>query len=206
MTDSMCEKPDFERAQNKATELLLQQDINSLFVDVRTFRFDKRILVDSVQNYASLINRPLTDFTCDRFSGCCVISYPRCNVILFDDDEPNECRKHWGIAHEVAHLYLGHDKDGEKEEIEANYFVAQVTTPEIVLWNICKRQGRLRYCDLTDHFNVSCEAAMKRISTMNRRRRYNSSAIDRQLLNKFTPVIERELSNGDQLNWSSIIG
>ncbi len=66
----MCEKPDFDRAQNAATELLLQQDLDSLFIDIRGFHFDRRIFIDSIQNYANFARRPLDDFTCIEFNGC----------------------------------------------------------------------------------------------------------------------------------------
>lgn len=170
----MCDRPDFDRAQNEATQLLLRQNITSLFIDVRTFSFDKRIRIDSVQNYARIVKRSISDFICDEFSGCCVISHPRCNVVLYDDAEPNDYRKHWGITHEIAHVYLGHEVDGEKEEKEANFFAAQIVAPEIILWDIHRRQGSFDVSDLLAHFNLSREAALKRISTLNRRGCYSS--------------------------------
>lgn len=190
----MCERPDFDRVQNTATKLLLQQDLDSLFIDVRSFTFDRKIHIDSVQNYANTVHRPLSDFVCDEFSGCCVIPCPRCNLVLFDDWEPNAYRKHWGIVHEIGHIYLDHSKDGEKEEKEANFFAAQIVAPEIVLCDIRNRQGSICTDDLLAYFNISHEAAVKRISTLNRRYCYNNSAIDQLLLSKFSPILDSELS------------
>lgn len=194
----MCVRPDFDRAQNEATKLLLRQDISSLFVDVRKFVFDRKIHIDSVQNYARILKRPITDFTCNEFSGCCVIPYARCNLVLFDDLEPNPFRKHWGIVHEVGHIYLDHEEDGEKEEKEANFFVAQIVAPEIILHEIHSRKGSLNEDDLTSRFNISYEAASKRITTLKRRHCYNNSDIDKLLLAKIVPVLDSELSKKRQ--------
>ena len=48
-------QPDFHTAQITATKLLLKQNINSLHIDVRNFKFDKNIVIDSVQNYAKIV-------------------------------------------------------------------------------------------------------------------------------------------------------
>lgn len=210
----MSTKPDFDRAQNEATKLLLRQKINSLFIDVRKFTFDRRIIIDSVQHYAHILDRPISNFICDEFSGCCVIPHPRCNLVLYDDWEPNEYRKHWGIVHEVGHVYLEHDIDDEKEEKEANFFAAQIVAPEIVLHAILARKGTLSKEDLLMRFNISHEAAVKRISTLNKRPCYNNSNIDKMLLSKFSPVLDIELTSpgyqrknyGTSLGWDAIIG
>ena len=62
-TEFDTRKPDFEKAQNAATDLLLQQNISGLYVDVRKFSFDRPIKIDSLQNYARITERPVTDFT-----------------------------------------------------------------------------------------------------------------------------------------------
>ena len=92
-TEFDTRKPDFEKAQNAATDLLLQQNISGLYVDVRKFSFDRPIKIDSLQNYARITERPVTDFTCDKISGCCLVKHPRCSIILYDENEMNEYRK-----------------------------------------------------------------------------------------------------------------
>ena len=186
----MCERPDFERAQNTATELLLHQDITSFFIDVRNFRFDKPIKIDSVPNYAKVVMKPITDFTCNEFSGCCVILHPSCILILYDDEEPNECRKHWGIAHEVGHIYLGHTADGEKEEKEAHFFTAQVVMPEIVLHNLEARCNGIDPYEISKVFNASFDSACRRLDTFQRRGCFSSSTRDKLLLSIFRPLLD----------------
>lgn len=187
-------RPNFEAAQNAATNLLLQQNLNSLHIDVRKFRFDRDIVIDSIQNYAVVTGRPLSDFTCDQFSGCCVVKHPRAQLILFDDSVSDDRRKHWGIVHEVGHVYLNHDKDEKKEEIEAHFFAAQLIAPEIVLWDIVKRTGSLCGVDVYLSFNISFQAAEKRIQTMRSRGMYNTNSIDKALLEKFRPLLDKRFS------------
>lgn len=191
----MCDKPDFDRAQNAATHLLLKQNIDSLFIDIRNFRFDKKILIDSVQHFAETVNQPLSNFMCDKFSGCCVLPNQRCNVVLFDNSEKNEYRKHWGIAHEIGHLYLEHEKDGEKEEKEAHFFAAQIVMPEIVMYNLSDRCGGLTPEKICGLFNASYDSACKRVGTFQRRSCFSSSKEDKTLLEKFRPILDREYPN-----------
>ena len=201
-------RPDFDKAQNEATKLLLKQNFDSLSIDVRQFEFDRPIRIDSVQNYASMVMRPLSDFVCDKFSGCCVIRYSRCNLILYDESEKDERRKHWGITHEVGHVYLDHDRDTKKEEIEAHFFAAQLIAPEIVLGEMAKFRGGLYRADIQRFFNLSYAAANKRWNTLQSRKDWCRYAdIDRMLLKKFKSILDKELAEYPRcLDWDSVIG
>lgn len=183
--------PDFAKAQDAATKLLLLQDINNLFIDVRTFVFDRNIIIDSVQNYSAIVDRPITDFACSEFGGSGLIKHPSgWNIVLYDDKETNQERKHWGIVHEIGHIYCDHEKDERKEEIEAHYFAAQIVMPEIALYEIAKIQGSINAFDIYAFFNASYTSCSKRIGTMQKRLGYSCSDIDRALLEKLRPLIE----------------
>lgn len=186
-------RPNFEKAQNMATRLLLEQNLDSLFIDVRKFMFSNNITIDSMQNFCNLTGYPISDLKVNNIDGACTLIRGKHRILLYDDSVSNDARKHWGIIHELGHVYLGHTCDDSKSEIEAHFFAAQIVTPEIVLWDIYKRQGQLTNLDVFSWFNVSYESAGKRIKTMNRRHRYNVGDIDKQLLNKFSPILDREL-------------
>ena len=189
-------KPDFEKAQNAATNLLLQQNIDSLFIDVRNFTLPDSIHIDTMQNFCKLTNYPISSLDNGAIDGACLLRKGPHRIILYDEGIPNEQRKHWGIAHELGHAVLGHVDDNKEAEIEAHFFAAQLIAPEIVLLEICKRQGRLSDHDLFSHFNLSYEAAAKRIQTLRHRYCYNYGAMDKQLLEKFSPILDRETSIG----------
>ena len=187
-------KPDFDRAQNAATELLLNQTIDSLYLDARNFILPDGIIIDTVQNFSELTQCPITELGIGSIDGACLLQQGSHQIILYDDTIRNEQRKHWGIIHELGHACLGHSRDDRKDEIEAHFFAAQLVSPEIVLIDICKRRGHLSDYDLYNNFNLSLEAAQKRIRTLQQRSCYNSGEIDRKLLEKFTPVLDRSFT------------
>lgn len=186
-------KPDFDRAQNAATELLLQQDITSLCVDARNFVLPKDIIIDSMQNFSALSQYPISELRSRHIDGACLLRQGDYRIILYDDTISNEQRKHWGIVHELGHAYMNHTSDDKNAEIEAHFFAAQLVTPEIVLVEMCKRQGSLSAYDVYNNFNVSFQSAQKRIQTLQKRPCYNYSGIDRQLLEKFSPAIDEAI-------------
>lgn len=185
-------KPDFDKAQNAATKLLLKQDISSLFIDVRNFHLPEAVYIESMQNFCNITDFPISELNSRHINGACLLKQGKARIVLYDDSIINESRKHWGIAHELGHVFLNHTSDNRESEIEAHFFAAQLIAPEIILWELCKRKGSLSDYDLPLYFNLSYEAATKRIATLRRRARYNYADIDKQLLQKFTPVINRE--------------
>ena len=97
-------KPDFEKAQNAATELLLGQNIDSLYIDARNFKLPSNIIIDSIQNFSQLTHYPLSLLNTDKIDGALVLSQGNKKIILYDDDISNEQRKHWGIKIGRAHV------------------------------------------------------------------------------------------------------
>lgn len=184
--------PEFGKAQLEATKLLLKQNITDLHIDVKDFIYDKNVIIDSVQHYAEAVKRDISCFTTEEFNGSCVIKYDNLDlyVVLYDEDEPNERKKHWGIAHEIGHIYLGHTKDGEKEEIEAHFFAAQIVAPEIVLLYYAQRNGgKLMPNDIYSNFNCSFQAATKRIKTL-KTYCWSNTTYDKKLLSNFKPLVD----------------
>ena len=188
--------PDFQRAQTEATKLLLRQDVNQLKIDVRRFKYDKRIIIDSVQHYAALVKQDISCFITKEFNGSCLLKYKDRGlfIVLYDENEPNEEKKHWGITHEIGHIYLGHEKDDDIEEIEAHFFAAQIIAPEIVLLYFAKlNHGHLESYDIYSNFNCSLQAAQKRIKTLSSYH-WSNTLYDQQLLSKFKPLVEKQFA------------
>lgn len=186
-------QPDFEKAQNMATKLLLQQDINSLYIDIRNFCFDRKIIIDTLQNYCRITKRKISDFICNEHNDCCVLKLKgNIFLILYNDNELNEARKHWGIVHEVGHIYLDHKFDNEIEEKEAHFFSAQIVAPEIALLDIWLKNGEIQVKDLTDNFHISKGSAQKRIETFNKRLVVHdfNSVDNSKLLHKLRPFLD----------------
>ncbi len=189
-------KPDFSKAYSEATNLLLEQSFDDLHIDVRKFNFTrKKIIIDSVQRYANTVRRPVSDFICEEINGCCVLKKRGYSIILYYDTVCCEERKHWGIIHELGHIYLEHTDDSEKSEIEANFFAAQVVMPEQVLRYLRDYKGSLNSAEIYKYFNASQEAVKKRIKTLNKSKPYyHVTENDRALIDKFKPIIQSEFS------------
>lgn len=52
-------------------------------------------------------------------------------VIVYDETKP-ESRVRFTIAHELGHIYLGHEHDGEAEEHEADCFARNLLAPALL--------------------------------------------------------------------------
>lgn len=178
--------PDFERCTALATELLYTQNIEDRILNIRNLDYgNKTIIFESIQNYARLVNRPISDFLTEDNQilndGCTLVPEKGIYVILYN--EQIRCWEHlnWTLAHEVGHIYLGHIKDGPIEEIEAHFFAAQLFMPEYSIYMMSKEHGQISQNDLIEIFGVSPNAAIKRIETMNKKGAFRASAIDKEI-------------------------
>lgn len=197
------ERPNFEKAQNCATDFLLLCDIQGLAFDPRNYDFlSSGIIIDSIQNYAAIVKQDERLFQGRNIDGCYVVKYDGYNVILYDETlAHNTEHTIFGLTHELGHIFCGHhDNDGLDDgikEIEANFFAAQVLMPEIVIYYMLKNYyaNGIDAFDLISLFAVSYEAASKRIKTFNRKQFWNVSQRDQLLLQRFMPFIKAYYAN-----------
>lgn len=187
-------KPNFEMAQNSATNFLLSHNIKSLAFNPKDLNLvSEGIIIDTIENYPKLTNQPITCFIGRNIDDCYVIKSQDYSIILYRENSTvSEEHRTFGIVHELGHIYCGHSSDGQIQEIEANFFAAQVLMPEIVIYYVMYHylNNKLDYTNLMDMFNVSFDAANKRIATFSRKNFWNSSRNDKLLLSKFKPYIK----------------
>lgn len=198
----MFDKPDFEMAQNRATKFLLDHTITGLSFDPRSLDLTSEgIVIDTVENYARLTRENVNCFVGRNIKGCYVLKARGYQIILYQSSlvDPDE-RKIYGITHELGHIYCEHKCDDDIQEIEANFFAAQVLMPEIVVYHI---RDNYKNCHINAHdlvklFNVSYEAASRRIKTFNKKVFCYASEIDYQLLQKYKPYIDEYFNDRDK--------
>lgn len=174
-------KPDFGKCVTEATKLLYNQDTFCQTLDVKTLRYDKNIVFDSIQNYASFSNAPIEFFFSDKKKALkdgCTIVYGNIYIVLFNNELTNKKRLNWTLAHEIGHIHLGHTKDEDIEEVEAHFFASQLLMPEYTIHMIGVERGKVTSDDLVELFGVSDESARKRIKTMNKKSGVSYSNID----------------------------
>lgn len=183
-------KPDFDKCEKAATKLLLTQSPSSLPVDVRSLKYNRPILFDTVQNYSIITQSPVLFLPGNSIlKDGCMIKARGAHLILYNKSA-EKCpeRLNWTLAHEVGHAYLGHTKDGPTEEIEANWFAAQLLMHENILRDMAHLNHGLSAQEIADLFKVSITAAEKRISSLNRKTIWFSGEDEKRLIEKYRPL------------------
>lgn len=162
-------KPDFKKAYMLANEILLKTRI------INKFPF-------SVTNMI----KEISDIQCCSFQRACehgvdikafgsdaaILTEYAGRLIVFYNQLDKDERIRFSMLHEIGHYFLEHNlktddkKLYEKQEIETNFFAAQLLMPEQTLIELQKRGKRIDADFLVNAFQVSKEAANKRIETM----------------------------------------
>ena len=183
-------RPDFYRCAAAAKELLLQQNISSTWIDIRTLRYRKRIFFDSFENYCRVTGMDYAEVSAALPDGC-TLKKDSAYIVLYHNEERKKDRLNFTLAHEIGHIYLKHQSDGDLEEIEANFFAAELLMPESVLRYLIRQNNGLRAEDLHEWFYVTRMAAEKRLQTL--KRKYDlPSPQDREILRRFLPYLSVE--------------
>ncbi len=167
-------KPDFKKAYRIATEnvLLASSTIASFPVDIASFIREETDL--KLYTYETAVKKWHLDMP--QFgSEDAFLSEMNGRFILFYNSNVCESRVRWSIAHELGHFLLGHALNSEKlnedeygiQEVEAHFFAAQVMMPDQIIRELAVRGERVLASSLRKWFQVSKEAADKRIETVN---------------------------------------
>lgn len=165
------EQPRFELCVDLATSLLAKQQLTTSMIDITTLKFDKNIIIDSMQNYCRLTGAKLTKYLKNKKSllsdGCYIYDKDSdFHIVLYNDKHQTKEHRNWTITHEIGHIYMGHTKDGDIEEVEAHFFAAQLLMNEYVVRKMCELTEKLDPYDIYMNFNVSWEASIKRAQTI----------------------------------------
>lgn len=107
-------------------------------------------------------------------------------AIIFDDEDTIQ-RRRFTLAHELGHIFLGHNVGGgytPDEETAANIFASRLLAPACVLWalDIHDAQG------IKDLCNISFTAASvraERMKVLYARNKFLLSDLERQVYNQF---------------------
>lgn len=124
-------------------------------------------------------------FTHKSINGCEVIKHNNgWNFILFDDRNLKERINH-GILHEIGHIFLEHDKDTSKEEIEANFFASLITVPDVALWYLKNNSSiNINSYLIKNCFNVSMESAIRKFKSFENKKMYRPNFYEEKILAK----------------------
>lgn len=177
--------PNFEKCTKLATMLLHEQNIEDRVLDIRNLKYRKKIIFDTIQDYAFYTKTPIDKFPIGENGilrdGCTLKLDNEIYLVLYNNQINNFQHLNWTLAHEVGHIYLGHTEDGHTEEIEAHFFAAQLFMPEYSLYMMQRNYGCVYTQDIVEVFGVSPEAAQNRIKTMNKKRLFSASQQDKDI-------------------------
>jgi len=162
-------KPSFKNVYSKANEILIKSKI------IESFPFSAKDLVSEqseikCRTYKKALQHGI-DISGFGSESAIIIEYGGRHIIFYEDEKPMSHVK-FSILHELGHKINKHDfeeKNPEiygKNEVETNYFAAQLLMPEQILRELQRRGKKITHNFLQENFGVSYEAADKRISTL----------------------------------------
>lgn len=188
MNDNLCEvcEPNFNLARVKAYELLLMQ--KDAFIGMRPEKItvpNKTFIFDSFQNYSNLTNIKLSELNANgKIKLGLHVNLNDDVYLILHNEEINSSRcKDWTKIHEIGHIYLKHEIDTDKEEIETNFFASCFTMPDVIIKYFRSQGYTVDHDFLTRYFYVSDEAATKKIETLSKYVYIPRTKYDNQVIN-----------------------
>lgn len=193
--------PNYKRATNLASELLLKQ------THIDTFPINpQNINIDHVYNvfctfaeYSKKTNIPILKLTNNgQFNDGYTLRNirPNTNIILYNDTIFSSGRILWTNSHELGHIVLNHTDHSLNNEKEANAFASQLLLPKCILKKLIKEYVPVTPKYLVDNFGLSDEAAKNSISSIRNTINYDFEDIyDEALLIKFNTFLSSKTSN-----------
>lgn len=167
-------RPDYRKVYATANEYLATAKSIEMFpFEVKPFLEEQSdIKICSFKKAREKYKVPIEEFG----SESAFISEDFGRTIIFYNQEEPKYRVRFSILHEFAHYIFGHKTNFKEnaqkyqiQELEANYFAAQMLMPEqILLECVYRREINLTPQFIVQAFGVSYEAASIRIKTLSK--------------------------------------
>ena len=176
---------DFKHTESLARELRMLQTTSNLTLDVLSMEFDRYVYLDSFENYSKVCGLSLDSLTMNRKlkDGYTIRARRNVNVVLYYEDSKGTPRLNWTLAHEIGHIYLNHNNDGEIQELEAHQFAAELLMPTPIITKLARKIS-LTPKIISKTFFVSEEAAGRKIRSLSRGG-VGSSCLVKDILDKY---------------------
>lgn len=203
------EKPNFRRVYERANELLVSaESIYSFPFSVKKFILEESggVTLLSYQKAKQKYQLEVGYFGSD---SAVLFQEEGRNVICYDKEKPDTHKK-FSLLHEFGHIVNNHSLVCDSnlyntQEVETNYFTAQLLMPEQVINEFIRRGKTITIGFLVNTFGVSSVAAKKRIETLKKLSGYNRGETERIyddiILWKFDDFINTIAPLGKELDW-----
>lgn len=208
---AISEKPRFKLANDVAQELLINSILEEGFPFSATHLVEENIGITcwSFGKVKSKFKFNPKDLGSDSAILLKIANRP---IIFYNEKHPKP-RIKYSILHELAHILLNHieTKDCElyeKQEIEANFLVAQLLMPDAIIEEFIRRGKVISEDFLMKTFGVSREAAKKKRLTLEKKLHFNFgvySEFEEWLLIKYKGFIDTVAPSAlTSLDWADI--
>ena len=180
----------YRSIRNNAWQCLLDFGIHSLPVDVRAIAHaaDVRLIKNQVFPVLRRTDRGVTYYT------------PEHRIIIYDEALPPE-EVRFTVAHELGHLFLGHDRTHERyaatrdttkalSEKQADQFAVRLLCPACLLMALDLHTPQ----QIADVCRVPLRVAeerARRMETLYARNKFLTSSLEQRLYEECKPYIER---------------
>lgn len=178
----------YKNVRNAAWQCLIDYRIAALPVDLLTIANETGIKV--------LKNSEVGELSGDE-SGICLLDGDTWYLIY--DDEAAIGRRRFTIAHELGHIFLGHElvkgyhrrtfnSDKPQSEKEADMLAARLLAPACVLWGLDLHTTE----DIANVCNISMAAAKARagrMAVLYERQKFLASPIEQKVFDQFRDYI-----------------
>lgn len=171
----MLYKPDFNKAYIAASIILIKTKCAKTFpIPIKTLINNETDIKLCPYSYAKSLNFDTRLF---QSTSAQLVELQGRYIIFYNDEKPSTHIK-FSIAHEMAHYILGHlstvknsenDSDLYKtQEIEANYFAAQILMPAQIIDKLKRRGVQVDKDAIKNIFGVSNSAAHARSENLSK--------------------------------------
>jgi len=166
-------KPNFQKAQSAAEEILVSADwINSFPIKTKKLIREFSDISFCTYNEAKIKG---VDMECFGSNDALLFESNGRYIIFYNEKVASKARLRFSLIHEFGHYYLEHKLDNDiskelydKQEIEANFFAAELLMPSCLIRELSHRGININRQYLIENFGVSNEAAGKRIEYLNK--------------------------------------
>ncbi len=188
-----------------SAKLLLAQNNLSPVIDVRDMVLPKNIFILSFDEYSRITGYPVKELTHNGtyIDGYTIIA-DNMKIVLYSSKYDFSCpqRLRFSLAHEIGHIFLGHTKDDDKSEEEANYFASQVVAHDAIVVSMLTGNWNVDLDFIRDQLGISWDTAILKLKYINRNKRAYSSA-EYQLFTKYKYLFSTHKNNRNKFATAS---
>ena len=181
-------KPDWKNITSLAYETLVRLRLQSFPIPAKKIKCDG-VMITSYQKYSEKTGIPIEHITLGyELDDAFLLKElrPGLQLILYNKEKYNNRVKHT-LWHEIGHIKCGHRQHGEIEEVEAHFFASQANAPSAVIKEIARRGYRIDVDFLVQCFELSKEAAQKKMNYL--------SKYGFEHINKYDEILQMQFSN-----------